>query len=109
MGRLIEQQAVTDCLTNTAKYYEREDADEWTKGIHYGLLHGLDNILDNVKPVDVYTKDEVITMLAELQDELKYTNLSGLWKTNYAEGFNDSVATSVKKIQCRINKLRGNK
>ena len=57
---------------------------------------------------DVYTKDEVITMLTELQDELKHTNLSGVWKPNYIEGFNDSVATSVKKIQCRIDKLRGN-
>ena len=56
---------------------------------------------------DVYTRDEVIAMLTELQDELKYTNLSGLWKTNYAEGFNDSVATSVKKIQCRIDKVKG--
>lgn len=55
-----------------------------------------------------FTKDEVITMLTELQDELKHANLSGLWKPNYAEGFNDSVATSVKKIQCRIDKLKGN-
>jgi hypothetical protein len=53
-----------------------------------------------------YTKDEVIAMLKELQDELKHTNLSGLWKPNYAEGFNDSVATSVKKIQEKIDKLK---
>ena len=56
MGRLIEEQAVIDCLTNTAKYYEREDADEWTKGIHYGLLHGVDNILDNVPTVEAIPK-----------------------------------------------------
>ena len=49
---LIEQQAVINCLERTAKYYEREDADEWTKGIHYGLLHGVDNILDNVPTVE---------------------------------------------------------
>ena len=53
-----------------------------------------------------FTKDEVIAMLIELQDELKHTNLSGLWKANYAEGFNDSVATSVKKIQEKIDKLK---
>lgn len=52
MGRLIEQQAVIDCLTNTAKYFDMPQADEWTKGIHYGLIHGLDNILDNVPTVD---------------------------------------------------------
>lgn len=51
MGILVEQQAVIKCLSNTAKYYEREDADEWTKGIHYGLLHGVDNILDNVPTI----------------------------------------------------------
>lgn len=65
MGRLIEEQAVIDCLTNTAKYYEREDADEWTKGIHYGLLHGLDNILDNVPTVEAIPKDEVKKFLEE--------------------------------------------
>ena len=50
-GRLIEQQAVIDCLENTAKYYDMPQSDEWTKGIHYGLLHGVDNILDNVPTV----------------------------------------------------------
>lgn len=66
MGRLIEQQAVIDCLTNTAKYYEREDADEWTKGIHYGLLHGLDNILDNVSSVEAIPKDNVYKAIQEM-------------------------------------------
>lgn len=56
MGRLIEQQAVIECLTNTAEYYDMPQADEWTKGIHYGLLHGIDNILDNVKPVEAIPK-----------------------------------------------------
>jgi hypothetical protein len=75
MGRLIEEQAVIDCLTNTAKYYEREDADEWTKGIHYGLLHGLDNILDDVSPVEAIPKDQyearlkadMVAMLTDIQ------------------------------------------
>lgn len=66
MGRLIEEQAVIDCLTNTAKYYEREDADEWTKGIHYGLLHGLDNILDNVPIVEAIPKDNVYKAIQEM-------------------------------------------
>ena len=65
MGRLIEEQAVIECLTNTAKYYELEDADEWTKGIHYGLLHALDNILDNVPTVEAIPKAEVKKFLEE--------------------------------------------
>lgn len=72
MGKLIEQQSVIDCLTNTAKYYERKDADEWTKGIHYGLLHGVDNILDNVLPVEAIPKADYETRLkADLVAMLK--------------------------------------
>ena len=79
MGRLIEEQAVIECLTNTAKYYEREDADEWTKGIHYGLLHGLDNILDNVPTVEAIPKADyenrlkadLVAMLTEIQLEME--------------------------------------
>ena len=79
MERLIEEQAVIDCLTNTAKYYEREDADEWTKGIHYGLLHGLDNILDNIPPVEAIPKADyearlkadMVAMLTELLLEIE--------------------------------------
>ena len=67
MGKLIEEQAVIDCLTNTAKYYEREDADEWTKGIHYGLLHGVDNILDNVPTVEAIPKEEVRQFIENIQ------------------------------------------
>ena len=67
MGRLIEEQAVIDCLTNTAKYYEREDADEWTKGIHYGLLHGVDNILDDVKLIEAIPKEEVRQFIENIQ------------------------------------------
>ena len=68
MGRLIEQQAVIDCLANTAKYYEREDADEWTKGIHYGLLHGVDNILDNVPTVEVIPKDQINKAIDKVEE-----------------------------------------
>lgn len=71
MGRLIEEQAVIECLTNTAKYYEREDADEWTKGIHYGLLHGLDNILDNVPTAEAIPKDQYEARLKAMLEELK--------------------------------------
>jgi len=72
MGRLFEEQAVIDCLTNTAKYYERKDADEWTKGIHYGLLHGLDNILDNVSPVEAIPKDQYKADLLAMLEELDF-------------------------------------
>lgn len=80
--------------------------------IHEGCDKGCGYIderdLGSIHAFNAYTQDEVIAMLTELQDELKYTTLSGLWKSNYAEGFNDSVATSVKKIQCRIDKLKEN-
>lgn len=67
MGRLIEQQAVIDCLTNTAKYFDMPQADEWTKGIHYGLIHGLDNILDNVPTVEAIPKEEVRQFIENIQ------------------------------------------
>ena len=66
MGRLIEQQAVIDCLTNTAKYYDMPQADEWTKGIHYGLLHGVDNILDNVPTVEAIPEANVYKAIQEM-------------------------------------------
>ena len=86
MERLIEEQAVIECLTNTAKYYEREDADEWTKGILYGLLHGVDNILDDVPTVEAIPKADyenrlkadMVAMLKDLDfqiDELSAYNL----------------------------------
>ena len=79
MGRLIEQQAVIDCLTNTAKYFDNPQADEWTKGIHYGLLHGLDNILDNVPAVETIPiadyearlKADMVDMLTKLLLEIE--------------------------------------
>lgn len=66
MGRLIEEQAVIDCLTNTAKYYELEEADEWIKGIHYGLLHGVDNILENVPTVEAIPRETVFDFKVKL-------------------------------------------
>ena len=113
MGRLIEEQAVIDCLTNTAKYYEREDADEWTKGIHYGLLHGVDNILDNVKPIEAIPKDQykadLVAILTELKQEIEKTEMDN----NYPFGFEpvnkfyEGISASSKIIQQKINKLKG--
>ena len=111
MGRLIEEQAVIDCLTNTAKYYEMDNADEWTKGIHYGLLHGLDNILDDVKEVEAIPKADyearlkadMIAMLNEIQLEIeelypkaRKTYRDGL--TSYCEGVDDSREIIQQKI-----------
>ena len=56
---------------------------------------------------EIFTKDEVIDMFTELQTELKTCEISGLWKPNYKEGFNDGVAAGVKKIQEKINELKG--
>ncbi len=108
MGRLIEEQAVIDCLTNTAKYYEREDADEWTKGIHYGLLHGIDNILDNVPTVEAITQDQyearlkadMVAMLTEIQLEIEESE-------NCGKAFHLGLQMVSKIIQEKINVLKG--
>ena len=110
MERLIEQQAVIDCLTNTAKYYEREDADEWTKGIHYGLLHGLDNILDNVSTVEAIPKDQyearlkadMIAMLEEL-----YMEVEELDTPSDSDSYDVGIVDCEGLIQQKIDKLRG--
>ena len=113
MGRLIEEQAVIGCLTNTAKYYEREDADEWTKGIHYGLLHGLDNILDNVSPVETIPKDQyetrlkadMVAMLEELKKEIeKQCKIPNNNASAY--DWNNGVYACYKAIQQKINKIQ---
>lgn len=107
---LIEQRAVIDCLTNTSKYYEREDADEWTKGIHYGLLHGVDNILDNVKPVEAIPKDQYearlkADMVAMLEDlRLRADETQG---HEYNSDFWDGFFTYDDIIRAEINALKG--
>ena len=113
MGRLIEQQAVIDCLTNTAKYYEREDADEWTKGIHYGLLHGVDNILDNVPTVEAIPKADyenrlkadMAAMLTELQLEIEELDVSDM-VTEYQDGAEETKEYIANMVEEKINSLK---
>jgi len=108
MGRLFEEQAVIDCLTNTAKYYEREDADEWTKGIHYGLLHGVDNILDDVKPVEAIPKADYESrlkadMVAMLEDlDLLVDEFDSGWGL---DGYIEKIDVH-RIIQQKINTLK---
>jgi flagellar biosynthesis/type III secretory pathway protein FliH len=120
MGRLIEEQAVIDCLTNTAKYYEREDADKWTKGIHYGLLHGVDNILDNVPTVEAIPKDQyearlkadMVAMLTEIQLEIEEMDsnhtMPDVWSNQASkEIWNTALKLIEEIIEVRINNLKG--
>lgn len=113
MGRLIEEEAVIECLTNTAKYYELEDADEWTKGIHYGLLHGLDNILDNVPTVEAIPKDQyearlkadMVANYKDIQAEIRrfmYDVNPNSSESDYACNY------IIDIIQQKIDKLKGN-
>lgn len=105
MGRLFEKEAVIECLTNTAKYYELEDADEWTKGIHYGLLHGLDNILDNVPTVEAIPKDQyenrlkadMVSMLTDIQLEIEA--LQGKYSPYYDEASQHISEVIQQKIE----------
>ncbi len=64
------------------------------------------NFIDTAPTVEAILKADMVAILEAIKDELKHTNLSGVWKPNYKEGFNDSVAISVKKIQCRIDQLK---
>ena len=59
MAEYIDREETLKVLENTAKYYEGETADEWTRGIHYGLIHGIDNIVDDVKTADVVEREKI--------------------------------------------------
>lgn len=59
MAEYIDKEKALSTLENTAKYYEMPNADEWTKGIHYGLIHGVDNIVDNVPIEDVVEREKI--------------------------------------------------
>ena len=122
MGRLIEQQEVIDCLTNTAKYYDMPQADEWTKGIHYGLLHGLDNILDDVPTVEAILKTDyeqrlkadMVAMLTEIQLEIEELRLDRplMSRGHECYGFEDKTPTEIRQecsdiIQQKIDALEG--
>lgn len=124
MGILIEQQAVIDCLTNTAKYYDMPQADEWTKGIHYGLLHGIDNILDNVKPVEAIPKADyenrlkadMVAMLEDLRFQAE-ENIENIYEKDednilmlaQHNAFADCFAQYNSLIEERIDALKGRK
>ena len=66
MAEYIDKEKVLSTLENTAKYYEMPNADEWTKGIHYGLIHGVDNIVDNVPIEDVVEREKIDDIKAEI-------------------------------------------
>ena len=123
MGRLIEQQTVIDCLTTTAKYYDMPQSDEWTKGIHYGLLHGVDNILDNVPTVDAIPKADyenrlkadMMAMLTDIQLEIEELRLDKPLMSRYGHecyGHEEKTSTEIQQecseiIQQKIDELEG--
>ena len=110
MGRLIEEQAVIDCLTNTAKYYDMPQADEWTKGIHYGLLHGLDNILDNVPTVEAIPKDQIKKFLEEGTKDVGNNVLAivredYIHKADYEKRLKADLVAMLVDLQLEIEEL----
>ena len=66
MAEYMDKEKVLSTLENTAKYYEMPNADEWTKGIHYGLIHGVDNIVDNVPIEDVVEREKIDNAIEEM-------------------------------------------
>lgn len=55
---------------------------------------------------EIYTKADVMAILTDMKDELKHCEITGLWKANYREGFNDGVSKSLDAIQQKINALK---
>lgn len=55
-----------------------------------------------------FTEADVVAMLLEVKDAVKHCEITGLWKANYQEGFNDGVAKSLDAIQQKINNLQVN-
>lgn len=70
MAEYIDKQKTLSTLENTAKYYEMSDADEWTNGIHYGLIHGADNIVDNVPVEDVVERKQIDKAIEEIKQAI---------------------------------------
>lgn len=56
---------------------------------------------------EIFTKADMVAMLTDTKDELKHCEITGLWKANYREGFNDGVSKSLDTIQEKINELKG--
>lgn len=42
-------------------------------------------------------------LLKAIVDELKHSEINGLWKPNYKEGFNDGIAKAVKVVTNHLN------
>ena len=51
-------------------------------------------------------KADMVAMLSEVKDTVKHCEITGLWKANYQEGFNDGVAKSLDAIQQKIDVLK---
>ena len=75
MAEYIDKEKALSTLENTAKYYEMPNADEWTKGIHYGLIHGVDNIVDNVPIADVVEREKIDKAIEEIEQTLYVDSL----------------------------------
>lgn len=43
-------------------------------------------------------------LLKAIVDELKYSEINGLWKPNYKEGYNDGIAKAVEIISKHLGK-----
>lgn len=93
MAEYIDREKTLSTLENTAKYYEMATADEWTKGIHYGLIHGVDNIVDNVPIADVIEREKINKAREEIQSELFIKA-----ETRYMKGFNVAINICLRNL-----------
>ena len=112
--RLVDLDKVKYILEATAKYYEMDNADERTKGIHCGLLHGLDNILDDIKEIEAIPKAEyearlkadIVAMLTEVKKSIDVLRTRPDVLTD--DDKQDLLIECIGYIQQKINALRGN-
>ncbi len=103
MAEYIDREKTLSTLENTAKYYEMPNADKWTKGIHYGLIHGVDNIVDNVPIADVIERSEYIKSQKEvlrLGDLFHKANQNAM---EY-EGMYRELLSKIDKVRAEILK-----
>lgn len=49
-------------------------------------------------------KSDMVAMFTDIKDELKHCEITGLWKANYREGFNDGIAKAVERISKCLGK-----
>lgn len=98
--KLMSKEEIVDTLKTMVfgvKAFERFNAKE---------REALDKSWNMIDQYEARLKADMVAMLTDMKDELKHCEITGLWKANYREGFNDGVSKSLDVIQQKINELK---